>query len=237
MNAKAPKKTPGIEIRHTKRCGARGGDVCTCEPTFQAHVYDARSGRRIRKSFSTMGAAKAWRQEAVVALRSGTLRASDGRTVAQVAGDWLDGAQRGEIRNRSGDVYKPSAIRTYEQSLRLRVLPELGAAKFTAVRRVDLQGFADRLHARGNLSASGVQCTLLPLRAMYRRALARGEVSVNPTIGLELPAVRSRRDRIVSPAEATRLIEALPDEDRPLCNRVLRWPAPRRADGAPLGVR
>ena len=34
------------------------------------------------------------------------------------------------------------------------------------------------------------------MRAIYRRALARGDIAVNPTTGLELPAVRGRRDRI-----------------------------------------
>jgi integrase len=209
-------KTPGVEIRHGKSCASRNSGACDCRPTFQAHVWDARARRRIRKTFPSLKTAKAWRQDASVALRNGTLRASDGRTVSQVAREWLNLAKRGEIRNRSGDPYKPSAIRSYEQSLRLRVVPAIGHAKFTAVRRVDLQDLVDRLHARGELSASAVQCTILPLRAMYRRALARGEVAVNPTVGLELPAIRSRRDKIVSPTAAHRLIEALPERDRPL---------------------
>jgi integrase len=61
-----------------------------------------------------------------------------------------------------------------------------------------------------------VQTTLLPLRAIYRRAMHRGEVAVNPTTGLELPAVRAGRDRIVSPEEAARLIAAVPVQDRAL---------------------
>ena len=56
----------------------------------------------------------------------------------------------------------------------------------------------------------------MPLRAIYRRALARGEVTVNPTTGPELPAVRGRRDRIASPIEAADLIAALPEIDRAL---------------------
>jgi integrase len=88
--------------------------------------------------------------------------------------------------------------------------------KFTAVRRIDLQDFADRLQARGDLSPNAVQSALLPLRAMYRRALVRGEVAINPTIGLELPAIRGRRERIASPEEAARLLDALPERDRPL---------------------
>jgi integrase len=209
-------KTQGIEVRHARSCEARQGGDCDCTPTYQANVYDGRSGRLIRKTFPTLRGATNWRQDASVALRNGTLRASDGRTVEQVAREWLAGAERGEIRNRSGDPYKPSAIRTYEQSLRIRVFPEIGRMKFTVVRRVDIQDFVDRLHARGEMSASGVQCTILPLRAMYRRALARGEVAINPTVGLELPAIRSQRDRIASPEEATKLLGALQDRDRPL---------------------
>lgn len=56
----------------------------------------------------------------------------------------------------------------------------------------------------------------MPLRVIYRRAVHRGEVAVNPTTELELPAVRGRRERIVTPGEATRLLAALSDDDRPL---------------------
>jgi len=56
----------------------------------------------------------------------------------------------------------------------------------------------------------------MPLRAIYRRAVDRGEVTVNPTMGLKLPAVRGRRDRIASPIEAAALIAALPELDRAL---------------------
>jgi integrase len=209
-------RAEGIAERHARSCRSRDdGGRCNCSPSFQVNLWDGRSQRRIRKTFRTLTEAKAWRQDAAGALRAGTLRASDGRTLKAVADEWLAGARSGVIRNRSGDPFKPSAVRAYETHLRLRVLPALGTAKFGAIRRVDLQDLADRLHASG-LSASAVQCSLLPLRAMYRRALARGEVAINPTIGLELPAVRSRRDRIVSPEQARELLAALPECSRPL---------------------
>jgi integrase len=44
--------------------------------------------------------------------------------------------------------------------------------------------------------------------------LARGDVALNPITGIELPAVRGRRDRVASPAEAAALIVALPEADR-----------------------
>ena len=54
------------------------------------------------------------------------------------------------------------------------------------------------------------------VRALYRRAVARGEVAVNPTAGLQLPAVRGRRDRIASVNEADKLLAVLPAGDRAL---------------------
>jgi len=56
----------------------------------------------------------------------------------------------------------------------------------------------------------------LPLRAIYRRALQRDEIAVNPTLKLSLPAVRGRRDQIADPSHAAALINALPEGDRAL---------------------
>lgn len=195
----------GIEVRVAKD-GTR---------TYRASVWSNRDGKRIRKSFPTLAAAKGWRQDAATAVRSGAMRAPKPTTISEVAEAWLEGAKDGSIRNRSGDVYKPSAIRGYEHSLRKRVLPALGAHRFSELQRNDVQRFADQLGKQG-LSPSTIQCALLPLRAMYRRALVRGDVTVNPLTGIELPAVRGRRDRIADPVEAAALLAALPVEDRPI---------------------
>ncbi|MDQ4026196.1 MAG: N-terminal phage integrase SAM-like domain-containing protein [Actinomycetota bacterium] len=76
------------------------------------------------------------------------MRAPTRTTLAEAAEAWVAGVRDGSIRNRSGDRYKPSAIRGYERSLRLRILPELGHLRVSAVRRRDVQDFADRLDAR-----------------------------------------------------------------------------------------
>jgi integrase len=44
--------------------------------------------------------------------------------------------------------------------------------------------------------------------------MVRGEVAINPTAGLQLPAVRGRRDRIATAREADSLVAALPEGDR-----------------------
>jgi hypothetical protein len=46
--------------------------------------------------------------------------------------------------------------------------------------------------------------------------VARGEVSSNPTLRIEKPAVRSKIKRVASPAEAAQLLDLLDPADRPL---------------------
>ena len=205
----------GIEVRHARACPATDGGRCTCKPTYRAAVYSSRDGRRIRKGFPTMAAAKAWRADAVGAVRRGALRAAPSVTVRQAADAWLAGARDGSIRTRSGSAYKPSALRGYDAALQARILPALGGARLADVTRPDLQGLVDRLLGEG-LDPSTIRNTLMPLRVIYRRAIARGEVAVNPTTGLELPAAKGRRDRIASPKEAVALLAALAPEDRPV---------------------
>jgi len=205
----------GIRTRHQSRCRSlSAGGRCNCKPSYEASVFSRRDEKKIRKTFSDLSEAKSWRSDAAGAVRRRTLRPSSKRTVAEAGQAWLQGARTGAIRNRSGDRYKPSAIRNYEASLRLRVEPDLGACRLSDIGRTDLQDLADRLLADGS-DPSTIKTTFMPLRAIYRRAIARGEVALNPTTGLELPAVRGRRERIASPEEAARLIAALP------CDRAL----------------
>ena len=143
------------------------------------------------------------------------MKAPSAKAIAQAAGAWLEGARDGSIRNRSGDRYKPSALCSYETSLRLRILPDLGAVKLSALSRADVQRLVGRMLA-ADLNPSTIRNAVMPLRALYRHALAHGDVAVNPTTDLHLPAVRGKRDRIAAPNEAAALIAALPVADRAL---------------------
>lgn len=205
----------GIITRHSRRCGSQTGTRCSCQPTYQAWVYSARDGKKIRKHFRTLAEARSWRADALVQLGKGQLRAPTQVTLRQAAEEWLRRARSGAIRTRSGSVYKPSTLRGYEQALRLRVLPDLGGARLSAIARPDLQRLVGRMQEH-NLGASTIRNTLLPVRAMFRDAdlLADGGVPTNPTTGLRLPAVQGKRDRIATPEEAERLIETLPKGDR-----------------------
>ena len=202
----------GIRRRHSTHCPARTREHarCRCRAGWEASVYSPRDGKKIRKSHRTQAEARAWRSEALTAVRAGMLRTPQPTTIRQAAETLLDGIQNGQVRNRSGDLYKPSVHRSYQASLRNRILPELGALKLTDLQRRDVQRFADGLLAQG-LDASTVRNHLMPLRVIYRRALEDGDVAVNPCTGIRLPAVRGRRDRIASPQHAAQLLEALPD--------------------------
>jgi integrase len=178
-------------------------------------VWSGRDRKPIRKTLPTLAAALAWRQESQVALRRGTMRAPTPVTVRQAAEEWLLAAEAGIIRTRSGDPYKPSALRAYRQALRKRVLPQIGSQRLSAVTRNQLQDLLDRLVAKG-LAPSTVRNSILPLRAIYRRALQRDEIAANPTLKLSLPAVRGRRDQIADPHHAAALIAALPESDQAL---------------------
>jgi hypothetical protein len=111
-----------------------------------------------------------WRQDALVDLRRGKLRAPKPITVRDLAGAWLSDAEAGLVHTRSGHPYKPSALRGYEQALRTHIIPGLGGVRLAELTRSDVQALADRL-TRSGMSASTVRNALMPLRAICRRAL------------------------------------------------------------------
>jgi len=124
------KPIPGIDVRHRKSCPGPRTDGRCCKPGYRAEAYDHRAAKKIRRTFPTLAAAKRWRQDAIVDARNGDLRAQRTATVRQAADEWLAAAESGVVTNRSGDKYKPSALRSYRDSLRLRVLDELGDQQF-----------------------------------------------------------------------------------------------------------
>jgi integrase len=208
----APMAT-GIRTRHARSCRSRDGGGCNCTPTYQAQAYDARTGRQVWRTFPTRSAAKLWRQDAQVALRRGTMRPPTAKTIAEAAEVLIAGAHDGTILDRGGKPYKPSTARGYEQLLRSYVVPALGGWKLTQIQRRDVQDFVDDLRKQG-LSASTIANILDPLRVIFRRAIRRDELSIDPTDNLDLPAIRGRRDRIEPPERAHEYLAALPDSER-----------------------
>lgn len=66
------------------------------------------------------------------------------------------------------------------------------------------------------LDPSTVRNTINALRPVFRRAVARNELLVNPTASLEIPTPKGKRLRIADPREAEQLIAAVRRDDRAL---------------------
>jgi integrase len=205
--------TPGIRTRHSRSCPERDGGKCTCTPSYEAFVFDRRANRKIRRSFALLSEARAWRHDALVGVRKGTMRAPTSTTLEAAWHAWLEAVKRGEILNRNRQPFKPSTVRGYEHDVATYVLPTLGPVRLADVRPDDAQALVDRLVGQG-LSGSKVRNVLVPLQSLYRRH--RREVSIDPTDGLDLPAPGGRRERAASPEEAIRLIDALPADQQGL---------------------
>ena len=209
----------GVEVRHGRTCPARDGGRCKCEPSYRGRVWNPEGGAKGRwingPFFPTAAQAENWRQDTRVALRRGTMRPPTSTTVADAAAALVAGMMDGSILDRSGKPYKPSTVRSYRQAIEQYIEPRLGHKKLSQVKRADVQDFVDALRATG-VSPSTVHNKLDPLRVIFRRAIRRDEIAVDPTDNLDLPSVRGKRDRIESPEAAFDLIDALPEGERAL---------------------
>ena len=226
----------GITHRHSKQCGARIGRRCSCKPSYQAQAWSAHDNKPVRKTFKSLGAARAWRQEAAVALRRREMNAPSDVILVDAAASWVEAARSGIVRTRSGQPYKPSALRSYEAALRLTLIPAFGSRRLSAITRNEIQDLIDDMARRG-LAPSTIHNAVLPLRAIYRRAQEREEISVNPTANLALPRDRRSRDRIAEPREIEALLVVLAPHHRVLWSaavyaglrrgelQALRWEA------------
>ncbi len=210
-----PQIESGITRRHSRRCAKSLGKACSCRPAYQAMAWSAKEKKPVRRSFATLREARMWRAEAQVDLRRNRLNVPGALLLEEAAEQWLTGARAGVIRTRSGEPYKPSALRGYERSLRRVILPALGRQRVTAITRNRIQDLIDELTA-SHLKASTVHNTFLPLRAILRRAAEREEIAINPMDKVALPKDRARRDRVAEPREVSDLLAVLPPRYRVL---------------------
>ena len=220
-NEKTRKRsTTGISERHSRSCRSHDGGKCNCTPSIRAFVYDRKTGAKVRKTFTGPGAttaAKRWRTDASSQQNNGKAITPSRLTFRQAAEQWLEGAKAEPptILNRSKEPFKPSALREYERNLKNHLLDDFGAHRLDEIRRGDLQHFIDRLVGKG-LSGSKIRNIIIPVRVIYRHALQRDIVSVNPTTYLQMPKPSQPRERAADATEAAALLGALPADDQAL---------------------
>jgi hypothetical protein len=159
----------GIRKRHAKGCPALDGGRCNCDGGYEASVCSARDRKRIYRTFPRKPEAKSWQADAKRSLDRGQLRVPNGRTLNEAAMAWVEGAERGEIRNRSGVPFKPSTLRGYRLALEERILPEIGAQKLVTITTADLQALVDRWQADGHAAS-----TVGTRSSLSRRSIVEG---------------------------------------------------------------
>jgi hypothetical protein len=77
------------------------------------------------------------------------------------------------ITNRSGDPYKPAAVRQYRSNLELRVIPVLGHMRLREITYRDVQRLIDNMVEK-KLAPATIDSAITPLKALYRpRSSAR----------------------------------------------------------------
>jgi integrase len=208
------KRYPGIRERHSRTCQHKQGR-CTCSPSYEAWVYLAREGTKVRETKQTLREAKQWRADALSAAGKHKLRGPTRTTLRDETVAWVEKTESGAILTKGARRYKPSFRREVERAMRLHVLDDLGAVRLGELRRADVQRLVERLNEQG-LSGSRVRGVVVALKCVLRRALQDDEISVDPTARLRLPEPAGRRERVVTVDEGERLISALPKEDRAL---------------------
>jgi integrase len=197
--------------RSAAKIGIEGRTDSAGRSQYRGSAYDRRTKRKLRGPWSyNLAEARSWRIDALAKLQDGLMSGNRGPTVREAAEQFITGMKAGTIRNRSGRLYKPSAIRGYERELHNRVIPAFGPRHLADLTLPDIQRWADALSG----APSTVRNIVNALRAVYAWARPRGLARINPTAALRLPTGGRRRDRIAPPDEADRLLAALPGFER-----------------------
>jgi integrase len=181
---------------------------------YRGVVFSKATGKRNGPWVRSFAEARSWRTRALAGIESGLIGLRDGTTLRDEWQTFYAGACAGTIPDRTGKPYKPATLRGYERGWR-RIDPEFGASRPSELRRADVQAMIDRWAASG-LAPSTIRNSLDPLRALYRRAVARDRVAINPMTNLEVPRADNARERFATREEAAMLLGALPVNERAL---------------------
>jgi hypothetical protein len=125
---------------------------------------------------------------------------------AEVVEEFISAAEDGRVYNRSGRLYKPSALRDLRGCLRHQFARDLGQMALQDVRRQHIQALVDRL-AADELSLSRIRSVVSAIRALYGYAIEQGYVEFSPADGLVLPRAPAGRGDAETATEAETVTE------------------------------
>jgi integrase len=219
----------GVYARHKTGCCVEVGGACSCKPSYWGQVWDgAAQKRRPTKFFDKPSEADHARADLRADLRAGRIPASESLPVRRGVELFLQAAERGVVLNKHGRRYKASALRDVRGALENHVVVELGARRMSDVRRGDVQRLVDRLVPK--MSGSRIRTVVNSIHTLYRWAQAREIVYHDPAALVQLPAMNAKpRDRVATPAELEKLLDALEPADA-LPYAIAAYATARRAE-------
>ena len=204
----------GVFARHRKGCAVEHERKCNCRPSYYGVVYDRSAQKHFKtKRFPTPTAARNARGDLLDAIERGETPGRTDLRVKEAVERFIDAARDGVALNKKGRRYKRTAVDDLKGSLTVHVIPAIGARRLSDIRRRDCQRICDELTAAG-MSGSRVRSVINAIRSLYRWAQDRELVAHDPASLVRLPAMNATpRDRIATPAEFRKLLDALPPED------------------------
>ena len=178
---------PGIFARHADNCPRRDGGPCICGPlAYRASIVDPDSGRRtLSPDFATVAEAQAWQRDQHDAALVSNDVPSTSNELGAVIDDFLQAAEDGSTRDRSGGPYPPERLRQLRGALSY-VDSALGSTPLEDVRRRHIQAMLEQLRASG-VTADRLTSIASALRSLYGYAIQRDLVGYSPVVELGLP--------------------------------------------------
>ena len=140
-----------------------------------------------------------------------------GQTPAKVCpemlfGDWL----RYWYENHSKPKIRPTTQKTYEDRIRLHIIPEIGSIPLNKLAQNDLQQFYGRIKKGGRkrltekygegLSDRTVRMCHATCRSALEKAVQEGLIRVNPAIGCKIPPKKAREMQVLTREELQRFL-------------------------------
>lgn len=164
--------------------------------------YADLTGKRRYKQFKQKKAADAFLTKAQAEVQSGIHVAdSQSITVAAAAENWLRRARRDDL--------EPSTIDSYDQHVRLHIVPFLGSRKLSTLTKPDIERFRDQLLDSGR-SRDMAKRVIGSLGGLIAEAERLGHANRNVARGVRIRKTKRQNKRPVIPtkAELSQLIAA-----------------------------
>jgi integrase len=171
-------------------------------------VTDPVSGNRTRrgdgKTYRTKREAEAAEAELKAKRDGGILVDASRDTVNDLLDRWYD-TKRGTITTRT--------LASYEVAIRVHLKPMIGHVKLQELKHADIQSVVNRWRDAPRMGPKSIRACVSVLKQAYAQGLRERLVAINPVEGIQLPAVKRRKNlKVWTPGEVAAFLEISLDD-------------------------